>query len=176
MDIVSGFNHQKPGDNKKPLIFNEGENTYVLNRAVRPDGTVYYYGTDNEGRPIYLLDGYSRVIKHTPPAVIITLTVDQEVTKANIVTNADYPVDLVNDVYEFNVVVPGIAFGPYKVNTKYLPDYETFVIYIGFASIEDETLILCELQLRPLEPILPNDIVEAAIVGSGRYDITSIRV
>lgn len=176
MDIVSGFNHQKSGDNKKPLIYNEGENTYVLNRAVRPDGKVYYYGTDNEGRPIYLLDGDSRVTKHTPPTVIITLTVDPEVTKANIVTNADYPVDLVNDVYEFDVVVPGFATGPYKVNTKYNPSDETFSIYIGVASIEAEILILCELQLIPLEPIRPNDIFEATIVGSGKYDLDSIRV
>lgn len=176
MDIVSGFNHQKPGDNKKPLIFNEGENTYVLNRAVRPDGKVYYYGTDNEGRPIHLLEGYSKTFKHTPPAVIIQLTVEQEVTAATIITNADYPVDLVNDAYEFNVVVPGFALGPYKVNTTYIPLHEEFHIYIGFASIEDETLILCELQLRPLAPIRPNDVVEAAVVNGNRYDLTSIRV
>lgn len=100
--MVSGFNHNKIGDNKKPMIYNNGEDTLVLNRGT-VGGRVVYYGVDGNGAPV-IFDEHG--LNHAEPT-IIEVSVESDVECSISMTSGERDVDLLNDAYQLVMYLDG---------------------------------------------------------------------
>lgn len=171
MDIVSGFNHQKPGDNKKPLIFNEGENTYVLNRTAGPDGKALYYGIGRFGSYVeYSNDGVKTELF---PAIIITgfyNNIGQSLQRLTIYNDSDYDIDLTSDMVDVEYVANDLYSCQMCVLKYFGADNYQLVAF----DVVDEHLVTMTFKCSGVIPA--GEAIECVFVDEFQYDLSSIRV
>lgn len=130
--MVSGFNHNKIGDNEKPMIYNEHCETLVLNRGM-VGGRVVYYGVDGNGVPV-IFDEHG--LNHAEPT-IIEVSVESDVECSISMISGERDVDLFSGSYKLVMSLDG---KPLFGGISKMPD-GTLNVY-GLDPINSQTCVL----------------------------------
>lgn len=167
MSIISGFNHQKPGDNKKPMIYNDGDSTYVLNRTIGADGNPVYYGVGPLGRYVeFSTDG---VKTETIPSITITPYLDSGRKYLAIKNNSNYDVVLGSDVANIRY---DDADHPYLTCFISRIEEPNFAL-VGFGVSNDHMVFI---NFRASDVVPANSSVNARVNAEKQYDLSSLVV
>lgn len=170
MDIVSGFNHQNPGDNDKPMIYHEGEDTYVLNKTVGSGGQPVYYGVGRFGRSVEYSAGGLNVLPE--PSILIKATYDTAglAIKQLIITNtSDHDINLGTDRfsvrYETNNYVCPVCIMTRTETRRYsIVAFDLTGDHIAMVAFRSGTVVKA------------NDSIPCDVMEQKQYDISSLRM
>lgn len=170
MDIVSGFNHQNPGDNDKPMIYHEGEDTYVLNKTTGTEGQPLYYGVDRFGRHVEYSAGEMNVPPE--PSIVIRATYDTAglaIRQLTINNTSDREIDLGVDRfsvrYETNNYVYPVCIMTQTKTTRYsIVAFDLTGDHIAMVAFRCGTVVKA------------NDGLPCDVMEQKQYDISSLRM
>lgn len=168
MDIVSGFNHQKPGDNDKPIIYHEGEDTYVLNKTTGTGGRPLYYGVGRFGRPVEYSSGVLNVLPK--PVILIRATYDTAGTAIRELLISNY------SDHEINLEVDHFSVR-YETNNYIFPVCimaQTDVRRYSIVAFDPTGNHIAMVAFRGPTVIKPNDSIPCDATAHKQYDISSL--
>lgn len=170
MDIVSGFNHQNPGDNDKPMIYHEGEDTYVLNKTAGSGGQPVYYGVGRFGRSVEYSAGGLNVLPE--PSIVITATYDTAglITRPLLITNtSDHEIKLGVDRFSVRYETNNYVF-PVCIMTQTEPRRYSIVAFDLTGNHIAMVTFASGSGIKP-NGEMPGDAIEQRL-----YDISSLRM
>lgn len=168
MDIVSGFNHQKPGDNNKPMIYHEGKDTYVLNKTARTDGQPLYYGVGKFGRYIELSNG--EIVDVSVPVITIRGLYDpstQAIAALYINTDSDYDVNLKYDKFSVVYNAAPLYTCPLCILNKVLDTYAL----VAFDASGDH---IFNVTFKCADVVPSAGRIKAEVISDHHHDISSL--